>query len=97
MTRDECKFFIPGPTWVRPALLQEMLRPMIGHRSAEFKDLFTRIVAGLKPLFVTQLESAPCMSPVPEQVATKTSCDVANNGLRFATMPRKSSLNSALR
>jgi aspartate aminotransferase-like enzyme len=48
-----CKYFIPGPTWVRPELLQEMTRPMIGHRSAEFTALFGRIAAGLKPLFGT--------------------------------------------
>lgn len=53
MTPDECKFFVPGPTWVRPALMQEMVRPMIGHRSAEFKELFRGIVANLKPLFAT--------------------------------------------
>lgn len=49
----DCKFFIPGPTWVRPALLQEMTRPMIGHRGAEFKDLFRGILTNLKPLFGT--------------------------------------------
>ena len=48
-----CKYFIPGPTWVRPALLQEMTRPMIGHRSAEFRELFLRITADLRPLFGT--------------------------------------------
>src|SRR5438874_632528 len=48
-----CKYFIPGPTWVRPDLLQEMTRPMIGHRSAEFKALFARIVPDLKTLFAT--------------------------------------------
>ena len=48
------KFFIPGPTWVRPEILQEMTRPMIGHRGAEFKELFARIVADLKPLFATR-------------------------------------------
>ena len=53
MTDDLCRFFVPGPTWVRPAILQEMMRPMIGHRSAEFRDLFRRINAGLKPLFDT--------------------------------------------
>ena len=53
MMRDDCKFFVPGPTWVRPAVLQEMTRPMIGHRSAEFQDLFRRIAADLKPLFAT--------------------------------------------
>jgi len=47
------KFFVPGPTWVRPEILQEMTRPMIAHRSAEFGDLFKRVVTHLKPLFGT--------------------------------------------
>jgi aspartate aminotransferase-like enzyme len=51
---DQATFFVPGPTWVRPEILQEMTRPMIGHRSAEFKALFASIVANLKPLFKTQ-------------------------------------------
>lgn len=50
---SECKFFVPGPTWVRPQILQKMMRPMIGHRSAEFKELFRAIAADLKPLFAT--------------------------------------------
>ncbi len=54
MTDDHCRFFVPGPTWVRPAILQEMTRPMIGHRSGEFRDLFRRINADLKPLFDTK-------------------------------------------
>jgi aspartate aminotransferase-like enzyme len=52
-----CKFFIPGPTWVRPEILQEMARPMIGHRGAEFKDLFRRINADVKTLFATQQDT----------------------------------------
>src|ERR1051326_186586 len=47
------RFFVPGPTWVRPEILQEMTRPMIGHRTPEFRDLFHRINANLKPLFDT--------------------------------------------
>ena len=50
---SECKFFIPGPTWVRPAILQEMTRPMIGHRSPEFRELFGGIRRDLKTLFGT--------------------------------------------
>lgn len=50
---NRCKFFVPGPTWVRPELQQEMLRPMIGHRSPEFRDLFRGINLGLKDLFGT--------------------------------------------
>lgn len=48
-----CQFFVPGPTWVRPEILDEMTRPMIGHRSAEFRELFTGIATDLKPLFGT--------------------------------------------
>ncbi len=54
---QECRFFIPGPTWVRPEILREMSRPMIGHRSAEFKELFRAIIADLKPLFATQQDT----------------------------------------
>jgi len=51
---DQCKFFVPGPTWVRPAILQELARPMIGHRGAEFKELFRGINGHLKTLFATK-------------------------------------------
>ena len=48
-----CKFFNPGPTWVRPEILQELARPVIGHRSPEFRDLYGGILTNLKPLFGT--------------------------------------------
>jgi aspartate aminotransferase-like enzyme len=48
------RFFVPGPTWVRPEILAEMTRPMIGHRSSEFKELFRGINADLKTLFDTR-------------------------------------------
>src|SRR6266849_4138050 len=47
------KFFVPGPTWVRPEILQAMMRPMIGHRSPEFREMYGRIRADLKTLFNT--------------------------------------------
>jgi aspartate aminotransferase-like enzyme len=50
---ETARYFVPGPTWVRPEILQEMTRPMIGHRSNEFRDLFRRINADLKTLFNT--------------------------------------------
>ena len=50
---EPCKYFVPGPTWVRPEILQEMTRPMIGHRSNEFKDLFRPINRHVKTLFGT--------------------------------------------
>lgn len=46
-------FFIPGPTEVRPEILDAMTRPMIPHRSSEFEDLFGRLQTGLKYVFQT--------------------------------------------
>jgi aspartate aminotransferase-like enzyme len=51
---DRCRFFIPGPTWVRPEILAEMTRPMIGHRTAEFRAVFARVRDRLKELFRTR-------------------------------------------
>jgi aspartate aminotransferase-like enzyme len=56
MIDNPCTFFVPGPTWVRPEILEEMTRPMIGHRSAEFKALFRGIRPGLRELFGTEGE-----------------------------------------
>ena len=50
---ESAKYFVPGPTWVRPEILTEMTRPMIGHRSSEFKEVFRRINPDLKELFGT--------------------------------------------
>ncbi len=50
---ESAKYFVPGPTWVRPEILTEMTRPMIGHRSSEFKEIFRRINPDLKELFGT--------------------------------------------
>src|SRR5258707_13603645 len=52
-----CQFFVPGPTWVRPEILGEMTRAMIGHRSAEFRELFTSITHDLTPLFGTSQDT----------------------------------------
>jgi aspartate aminotransferase-like enzyme len=46
-------FFLPGPTEVRPEILQAMVRPMIPHRGAEFETMFARIQAGLGLVFKT--------------------------------------------
>lgn len=53
MTDPLTRFFIPGPTWVRPEILAEMSRPMIGHRSSEFKTLFQTLLADVKAVFRT--------------------------------------------
>ena len=51
--RKEAKFFVPGPTWVRPEIYEAMMQPMIGHRSREFRELFARIIPRLRELFRT--------------------------------------------
>ncbi|MFZ2492729.1 MAG: alanine--glyoxylate aminotransferase family protein [Thermoanaerobaculia bacterium] len=51
---DNCTFFVPGPVWVRPSILEEMARPIISHRSSEFREIFTSIAADLDTLFGTR-------------------------------------------
>ena len=46
-------FFVPGPTEVRPELLAQMTRPVIGHRGKSFEGMFARIEAGLRDVFLT--------------------------------------------
>lgn len=47
------KFFLPGPTEVRPEILQTMTQPMIGHRVAEMETLIGHIQPGLRSVFRT--------------------------------------------
>lgn len=46
-------FFIPGPTEVRPEILAQMTRPVIGHRGKTFEGMFARIEAGLRDVLLT--------------------------------------------
>lgn len=48
------KLFIPGPTQVREDVLKELSRPQIGHRTAEFQELFRSIKPGLQEIFGTK-------------------------------------------
>lgn len=48
------KFFVPGPTWVRPEVLEAMMQPMIGHRSPEFREIYAGIRRDLRTLFNTE-------------------------------------------
>jgi predicted phosphoserine aminotransferase len=48
------KFFLPGPTEVRPEILEAMQKPMIGHRGKEMEQLVDRLEVGLKYVFRTQ-------------------------------------------
>jgi len=48
------RLFIPGPTEVRPENLLAGARPQIGHRGAEFHELYGRIVTKLQGLLETE-------------------------------------------
>lgn len=50
---EENRYFVPGPTWVRPEILAEMTRPMVGHRSAEFRSVCAPLFADIRTLFGT--------------------------------------------
>lgn len=46
-------FFVPGPTEVRPEVLDAMRRPMIFHRTREMEELMGRTMQRLGPVFGT--------------------------------------------
>ena len=47
-------FFLPGPTEVRPEILEAMTQPMIGHRVREMEELMAHIQPRLRSIFRTQ-------------------------------------------
>jgi len=48
------RLFIPGPTEVRSENLAALARPQIGHRSDDFKDLYSRVGPKLQQLLETK-------------------------------------------
>jgi predicted phosphoserine aminotransferase len=56
MTADGAfgRFFLPGPTEVRPEVLEAMVGPMMGHRTPEAEELMRRIQPGLRHVFRTR-------------------------------------------
>lgn len=47
------KLFTPGPTEVRPELLNELSHPQLHHRTAEFSEVYNDIQTNLKKLLFT--------------------------------------------
>jgi len=47
------RFFLPGPTEVRPRILESMVHAMIGHRGKSMEELIARIQPGLQYVFRT--------------------------------------------
>lgn len=50
---DFGRFFLPGPTEVRPEILQAMAQPMLAHRGPEFSAIYERVLAGMQTVFRT--------------------------------------------
>src|SRR6059058_555279 len=50
---DFGRFFLPGPTEVRPEILQAMTRPVIGHRGAELSRILAECDPVLRAVFRT--------------------------------------------
>jgi aspartate aminotransferase-like enzyme len=57
--REPIDFFLPGPVYVREEVRREMARPIVGHRSAEFRAVWGRISALLPLVFRT---ARPCLT-----------------------------------
>ena len=56
---EPIRFFLPGPVYVREEVRREMLRPVVAHRSAEFRRVWEAISTALSPIFRT---ARPCMT-----------------------------------
>lgn len=68
-------FFLPGPTEVRPVVLQAMMRPMIPHRGTEFERMFAGLQSGLREVFGTSR---------PVYICTSSATGLMEAGVRYA-------------
>ncbi len=48
------RLFTPGPTDVPAEVLNEMAKPIFHHRTAQFREMFAEVNAGLKKIFKTE-------------------------------------------
>jgi predicted phosphoserine aminotransferase len=56
------RFFLPGPTEVRPEIMRAQLQPMIGHRSRAIEELIGGLQPGLRRIFRTERPVYICSS-----------------------------------
>jgi aspartate aminotransferase-like enzyme len=87
------RFFLPGPTEVRPKILEAMLRPMIGHRGADAVELMEALQAGLRevfgtarPVFVSSSSATGLMEAAVRNGASRSVLSLVNGAFseRFA-------------
>lgn len=60
--QEPIRFFVPGPVYVVEAVRQAMTRPVVAHRSPEFRATWTRIGELLPPLFGTTRDATVATS-----------------------------------
>lgn len=53
---QKMRLFIPGPTPVPPQVAEAMARPLIGHRTQDFAELYARLTKKLQQIFGTTNE-----------------------------------------
>ena len=95
------KFFLPGPTEVKPEILATMTRPMISHRGAEIEAICARIDERLQKVFrtsqpvytVTSSATGLMEGGVRNTVKTKALCLI--NGA-FSKRFHKAAVNSGV-
>ena len=77
------RFFLPGPTEVRPEIAGAQLRPMIGHRGPEMEALLARMQPTLQALFGTAR---------PVYIATSSATGLMEGAIRNGARARVLSL-----
>lgn len=68
-------FFLPGPTEVRPEILQQLTRPMLPHRGTAFESIYANCDAGLRTIFRTAR---------PVYIASASATGLMEGGIRCA-------------
>lgn len=88
-------FYVPGPTEIRPEILEQMTRPMMGHRGRAFEAMFARIEAGLRdvlltsrPVYIGATSATGFMEMAIRNAAAGRILSLVNGGFsdRFATV-----------
>ncbi len=67
------RFFLPGPTAVRPEVLEAQTGPIIGHRGPEIEELMEELQVGLRTVFQTER---------PVAVSTSSATGLMEAGIR---------------
>ena len=102
-TEEFGRFFLPGPTEVRPEVLRAMLGPMMGHRTPEMEALMARIQPGLKhtfrterPVYVVPSSGTGTMEMAVRSVARRRVLCLVNGAFseRFAKIAEQSGLHT---